>query len=189
MSTLVARLRLPALMERHDPSGVKAVYSAVNAFISLAVMALIAHLTHAPFLFPSLGPTAFLLFYTPLVPAASPRSTVCGHLIGVLAGYLALTLTGLRDTPPDLTDITWSRLAAAAIALGLTCGLMPLLGVAHPPAGATTLIVAMGLLRTPAQLAVIMLAVVLLVVQGLLVNRLAGVPYPLWRPLPAPSGR
>ncbi|GAA0654337.1 hypothetical protein GCM10010193_00570 [Kitasatospora atroaurantiaca] len=66
---------------------------------------------------------------------------------------------------------------------------MPLLGVAHPPAGATTLIVAMGLLRTPGQLAVIMLAVVLLVVQGLLVNRLAGIPYPLWRPLPAPPGR
>ncbi|WP_431684069.1 HPP family protein [Kitasatospora sp. KL5] len=65
--------------------------------------------------------------------------------------------------------------------MGLTCGLMPLLGTAHPPTAATTLIVAMGLLRTPAQLAVVMLAVVLLVLQGLAVNRLAGLPYPLWR--------
>ncbi|MEV6208934.1 hypothetical protein [Kitasatospora sp. NPDC051914] len=76
---------------------------------------------------------------------------------------MALAATGLLDVLPDLTDITWARLAAAAIALGLACGLMPLLGTARPPAAATTLIVAMGLLRTPAQLAVVMLAVVLLV--------------------------
>lgn len=144
------RLELSAVLERYDPSLVRAGYSAVNAGLSLAVMAAVAHFSHAPFLFPSLGPTAFLLFYTPTVPAASPRNTVYGHLIGVLAGYLALTLTGLRDTPPDLTDITWARLWASAVALGLTCGLMPLLGVAHPPAAATTLIVALGLLRTPA---------------------------------------
>ncbi|WP_371483206.1 HPP family protein [Kitasatospora sp. NBC_00315] len=184
------RLELSAVLERYDPSLVRAGYSAVNAGLSLAVMAAVAHFSHAPFLFPSLGPTAFLLFYTPTVPAASPRNTVYGHLIGVLAGYLALTLTGLRDTPPDLTDITWARLWASAVALGLTCGLMPLLGVAHPPAAATTLIVALGLLRTPLQLTVVMIAVVLLAAQGLLVNRLAGVPYPWWRPappVPAPS--
>ncbi|MFC9330075.1 HPP family protein [Kitasatospora sp. NPDC057015] len=190
---LLARLELASVLERHDPSLVLASYSAVNAGISLAVMAALAHFSHAPFLFPSLGPTAFLLFYTPTVPSASPRNSVYGHLIGVLAGYFALTVTGLRDTPPDLTDITWARLWASAVALGLTCGLMPLFGVAHPPAAATTLIVALGLLRTPLQLTVVMIAVVLLVAQGLLVNRLAGVAYPWWRPpppaapLPAPA--
>ncbi|MFE9423678.1 HPP family protein [Kitasatospora sp. NPDC006697] len=182
MRALLARWQLPALIEHHDPSGVKALYSAVNAFVSVAVMALIAHYSNEPFLFPSLGPTAFLLFYTPMTAPASPRNTVCGHLIGVLAGYLALAATGLLHTGPNLDDIGWSRVAAAAIALGATCGLMPLLGVAHPPAGATTLIVALGLLRTPRQLSVVMLAVLVLVLQGVLVNRLAGIRYPLWRP-------
>jgi len=56
--------------------------------------------------------------------------------------------------------------------------------VPHPPAGATTLIVSLGILREPWQLAVLMLAVVLLVIQGFVINRLAGIPYPLWSPRP-----
>jgi CBS domain-containing membrane protein len=40
----------------------------------------------------------------------------------------------------------------------------------------------LGILREPEQLAVLMLAVVLLAAQGLAVNRLAGIDYPLWAP-------
>jgi CBS-domain-containing membrane protein len=59
------------------------------------------------------------------------------------------------------------------------------LKVPHPPAGATTLIVSLGILREPDQLVVLMIAVALLVVQGFVINRLAGIPYPTWRPAPA----
>ena len=61
------------------------------------------------------------------------------------------------------------------------------LRVPHPPAGATTLIVSLGILHTPAQLGVLMLAVVLLVIAGYVINRLAGIPYPRWSP-PRTSG-
>ncbi len=54
--------------------------------------------------------------------------------------------------------------------------------VPHPPAGATTLIVSLGILRTPVDLAVLMLAVVLLTIQGFVINRLAGIDYPTWSP-------
>lgn len=146
-------------------------------------MATAAWVTGAPFVFPSLGPTAFLLFYTPVQPAASPRNTVLGHLIGVAAGYLALALFGLLDAPPALaTSVTTARVAAAALSLGLTGGAMVWAKVPHPPAGATTLIVSLGILREPWQLAVLMLAVVLLVAQGFVINRLAGIPYPVWAP-------
>jgi hypothetical protein len=47
----------------------------------------------------------------------------------------------------------------------------------------------LGILREPAQLAVLMLAVVLLVVQGFVFNRLAGVPYPVWAPRAATDAR
>jgi CBS domain-containing membrane protein len=57
--------------------------------------------------------------------------------------------------------------------------------VPHPPAGATTLIVSLGILREPDQLLILMVAVVLLVAQGFLINRLAGIPYPVWSPRPA----
>ena len=62
----------------------------------------------------------------------------------------------------------------------------PWLGADPSPARlTTTLIVSLGILREPEQLAVLMLAVVLLVVQGFVINRLAGIPYPVWRAAPA----
>jgi CBS-domain-containing membrane protein len=72
---------------------------------------------------------------------------------------------------------------AAALSLGLTSGLMVWLQRPHPPAGATTLIISLGLLREPWQLCVLMVAVVLMVVQGYVINRLAGLDYPRWAPV------
>jgi CBS-domain-containing membrane protein len=59
--------------------------------------------------------------------------------------------------------------------------------VPHPPAGATTLIVSLGLITSIPKLVVLMLAVLLLVIQGFAINRAAGVPYPIWSPRPAPT--
>lgn len=57
---------------------------------------------------------------------------------------------------------------------------MVLLGVSHPPAGATTLIISLGIISKPRELVIIEVAVFLLVAQALVINRLAGLPYPLW---------
>ncbi len=185
---LATRARLPYLVRAHSNRAVMGLFAFVNGIISIAIMATAAVLTGQPLIFPSLGPTAFLLFYTPTAPAASPRNTICGHAIGAAAGYLALVVFGLTNAPPALaTSVTWPRVGAAALSLGLTSGLMVWLRVPHPPAGATTLIVSLGILRTPAQLAVLMLAVLLLVVQGFVINRLAGIDYPTWSPRPAAS--
>jgi CBS-domain-containing membrane protein len=180
---LARRARLTALVERHDSTTVLGLFAFVNGVIAIATMALVALATGEPFVFPSLGPTAFLLFYTPLLPASSPRNTLGGHLIGVVAGYLSLVVFGLTDDLPALaTSVSGARVGAAALSLGLTSGAMVWARVPHPPAGATTLIVSLGILREPEQLVVLMLAVVLLVVQGFVINRLAGIPYPVWSP-------
>lgn len=177
------RLRVPALMERHSSTRVLGLFALVNGLISIGLMAAAALATGVPFIFPSLGPTAFLLFYTPLQPAASPRNTLAGHLIGVVAGYLSLAVFGLLDAGPALaTGVTGPRVAAAALSLGLTSGLMVWTRVPHPPAGATTLIISLGILTRPWQMVVLMLAVALLALQGLAINRLAGIPYPVWAP-------
>ncbi|WP_083733279.1 HPP family protein [Actinomadura sp. CNU-125] len=175
------------LERRYPANAVRAVYCGTNSFLSMAIMAGLAYATHAPFIFPSLGPTAFLLFFSPRTANASPRNTLVGHLIGMFSGYFALVVTGLTSAPPNLEHVTGDRVLAAAIALGLTCGLMPLLRAAHPPAGATTLIIALGLLRSPEDLAIMSAAVVVIVAQGLVINRIAGIPYPLWKPKPAPD--
>jgi CBS-domain-containing membrane protein len=180
---LARRARLPALTERHSSTAVLGLFAFVNGLIAIGVMALVALATGEPFVFPSLGPTAFLLFYTPLLPAASPRNTLGGHAIGAAAGYLALVVFGLTDAAPALaTHVSGARVGAAALSLGLTSGAMVWARVPHPPAGATTLIVSLGILREPAQLGVLMIAVLLLVVQGFVINRLAGIDYPVWAP-------
>jgi CBS-domain-containing membrane protein len=59
--------------------------------------------------------------------------------------------------------------------------------VPHPPAGATTLIVSLGIFHEPRQLVILMIAVLLLVVQGFIINRVAGIEYPVWAPPPPPA--
>lgn len=180
---IIARVRLPWLLRHYARVPVLAVFSFLNGLLSIGIMSIIAVLTGSPFIFPSLGPTAFLFFFTPTAPAAAPRNTIVGHLIGVVAGYFSLLVTGLTMAGPALTvGVTWPRVIAAALSLGLTSGLMVLLRSPHPPAGATTLIISLGLLRQPLQLLILMLAVVVLTLQAVAINRLAGIDYPLWNP-------
>ena len=180
---LFRRFQLTELTRYHNSTTVMALFSFINGCFSIGLMAVVALVTRAPFIFPSLGPTAFLLFFTPTAPAASPRNAVCGHLIGALAGWLSLALFGLTGAPPAIAaGVEWPRVGAAALSLGVTSGLMVLLRVPHPPAGATTLIVSLGVMPQFWQIPVLMAAVVLLVAQAFVINRLAGIPYPLWSP-------
>ena len=63
---------------------------------------------------------------------------------------------------------------------------MILLKAGHPPAGATTLIVSLGIIYKPRYLVVIMVAVLILTIQAWCINRLAGLPVPLWKAAPRP---
>jgi len=181
---ILVRVRLPWLLRHYSRVPILALFSFVNGCISIGLMSALAVVTHSPFVFPSLGPTAFLFFYTPTAPAASPRNTIVGHTIGALAGYFSLVVTGLTMAGPALsTGVTWPRVIAAALSLGLTSGLMVLFKSPHPPAGATTLIISLGILTKPWQLLLLMGAVILLTIQAIVINRLAGVPYPLWNPI------
>lgn len=178
---LLARFRLTHLLKKFPERPMWALFMFINGFIAIAIMSGIAMLSHTPFIFPSLGPTAVLLFYTPLAPTASPRHTIYGHAIGIVCGYGALRLTSLHHAPAAaMTGVTDARILAAALSLALTGALMILLKAAHPPAAATTLIISLGIVTRPFYLVVIEVAVVLLVAQALIINRLAGLNYPLW---------
>ncbi len=191
---LLKRLRLPALLHRLPPKLVWSAYVCINGFITIALLALLGEVTGSPFVFPSLGPTAYLLFFTPLQKSASPRHAVLGHAIGLVCGFGAFWVTGMHPFgQPPAPGFYWPQLLAAALALAATGMLMVAFSVSHPPAGATTLIVALGILYRPWYLVVIEAAVVLLVLQGWVFNHLAGLNYPLWsekgeKPLP-PSMR
>jgi len=179
--SLLRRLRLVWLLHHFPPRLVRSLYVFVNGFITIGLLALLALVSRNPFVFPSLGPTAYLLFFSPLAKTCSPRNTIFGHAIGIICGYGAFVVTGAGALPFGAhPGIFWPRILAAAVSLSATGAFMVLLGVSHPPAGATTLIISLGIISKPRELVIIEVAVFLLVAQALVINRLAGLPYPLW---------
>jgi CBS domain-containing membrane protein len=179
---LIDRLRLNWLLAHLPPRIVWAVYVFLNSFITIALLTSLALVTHNPFVFPSLGPTAYLFFFTPLGESSTPRNAVYGHAIGLLCGFFAYSVTGMHAFPQGFAgEVYWPRILASALALSLTGAVMVLLHVNHPPAGATTMIVSLGILAKAEYLPIIEIAVVLLAVQAFAINRLAGLPYPIWQ--------
>lgn len=159
------------------------IYTFVACLLALAISGLAAWLFRQPLLFPSLGPTALLFFEQPLAAPSSPRNTLIGHFVAILAGALSLAVFGLLDHPSILAEgVTLARTGAATLSLALTGSILLLLRSSHPPTGATTLIVSLGLLQTPREMIMLMVGVVILTVVGWIVNRAFGVPMPVWSP-------
>jgi CBS-domain-containing membrane protein len=170
------------LLKHLPPRLVWSVYVGVNGFATIGLLGLLALVTGSPFVFPSLGPTAYLFFFSPLAEASSPRNAILGHAIGLICGYAAFAVTsGFGPTFAAHGEVHLPRVLAAALALSATGALMALFRVSHPPAGATTLIVALGIISQPRELIVIEIAVILLTAQAFVINRIAGIHYPLWR--------
>jgi CBS domain-containing membrane protein len=178
---LAQRLRLTNLLQRFSERWVWSAFMLINGFLSIFLLAALAALTNSPFVFPSLGPTAFLFFYSPTSPTASPRHCIYGHAIGIACGYVSLLITGLQDAPAAVVaGVGLGRMVAAGLSLSLTGALMIVLRAAHPPAGATTLIISLGIITKPLHLVLIEVAVGLLVLQAIVINKLAGLDYPWW---------
>ena len=158
-----------------------AVYTFVGSLVAIGLSGLWAYIVKQPLVFPSIGATAFLIFETPMAEVGTPRNTMLGHTVGIAAGVASLALFGLLDAPSVyVSGVTLGRVGAIALAVALTGGILRLIRSAHPPAGATTIIVASGLLAKPRQLLDILIGVLLLTIAGWCLNRLMGVPAPVW---------
>jgi CBS-domain-containing membrane protein len=182
VQTALTHLRLAWLLDHFPPLLIWTAYVFVNGFVTIGLLALLAVVSETPFVFPSLGPTAYLFFFQPLGESSTPRNAILGHAIGLVCGYAAFWTAGLAHGAPNFHDgVYWPRILSAALSLALTGALMVMFRVNHPPAGATTLIVALGILSMPYHLVVIEIAVVLLTLQAYVINRLAGLRYPVWQ--------
>ena len=180
---LSQRFKLSTLKKHHRERHVQALFTFINGCLSIGLIGLFAYFTDNPFLFPSLGPTALLLFYKPLAAASSPRNTLVGHIIGIVVGLLCYQLFEHQaNVVTHGAAVSWNVIGAATLSIGFTFGLMVLFNVAHPPAGATTLLISLGVVAQPEQLPVLWAGVVLLVIQAYVINHLAGIPYPIWKP-------
>jgi hypothetical protein len=153
----------------------------VSASLVLLV-GLIGLATGRPWLGPSLGPTIILVAMQPAHPTARAWNIVAGHLGGLAAGIAAVMLLGAQSAPNPLEtgEITAVRVAAATLAILLTAAVGILLRASHPPAAATTLLVALGAISQPPQILATIVGVLIVAVAGELVRR-----YRLDRPVPA----
>lgn len=131
----------------------------------LLVPALIAWATGRPFIFPSLGPSAFSLVMDKK-GTDTAKTVIGGHLIGVAGGLLAyhVLAAGLALSQlPVSRSLSMLHLAASGIlSVVLTTAGMIAARMEHPPACATTLIVSLGLLATFWDALFIIVAIVVL---------------------------
>ena len=158
-----------------------ALYTALGSLLTIALSGVLAWALDEPLVFPSLGATAFLFFETPMAEVASIRNTLIGHTVATVVAFFWLSVFGLVGDPSAIaTTFTVDRVACIALSLACTGGFLRLLRAAHPPAGATTVIVSIGLLTTVSELAILLAGVLLLSAAAWSLNRALGVPAPAW---------
>lgn len=176
-----------------NPQIILAFFALIAGSVTLATITAAAFVTNLPLLFPPLAASAFILYYVPMAGIASPRNVLGGHLLSLVAGLLARwSVPFLLGAHPEVDPLSmsWSQVAAVTMAMGLSSLAMVALRCAHPPAAATATIAAIGFFTTPIQLIGFLTALLLLVVEALVINRvLGGIPYPIWRSKPATALR
>jgi CBS-domain-containing membrane protein len=150
----------------------------------VTLLALLGLATGDPFVYPPIGASAFLIFSMPEVPSAAPRNAIGGQICGVVGGERGpLAVFGLLHRHGGVaSDMSGARAGAIGVSLLLATALMLLFKVSHPAAGATALMISLGIVISPDQWLEFLGAVVLLCAMGVVVNRWAGITYPLWNP-------
>lgn len=136
----------------------------LDAAMHVALLGSIVWMTGHPFIFPSLGPTAFALALHPHEHTAWP--VIGGHFWGIVSGLTVYTCvaSGLAVTgeyAPFSEAGLWLALSGS-LSVALTAIAMLATRSVHAPACATTLIISLGLLPTLTEGAIILVSVTLL---------------------------
>ena len=178
-----ARFSVPALLGRFSERRVVSTVAAINGGLIILTIGILAWLTDLPLIFPALGPSTFIMFSTPMTPGAAPRSVIVGHLICLAIGSAVWHLMSyLSGAPVSVLAGGWPVFCGASLTLAGCCLMLVLLSCPHPPACASGLVVALGGLTAWGDLGLTALVVVWLAIQAVAMNRLAGLPVPLWYP-------
>jgi hypothetical protein len=130
-------------------------------------LGLVAWASGQPFVFPSLGPSAVVLAFDRRGERTRTYRIVGSHLIGGVVGLAAYGLlaagVSITSTPAAFSPEGLRLAASVVVSIVVTSWAMIATNTNHAPACATTLIVSLGLLSTPLQVAVIVASVVVLV--------------------------
>jgi hypothetical protein len=150
------------------------VFAGLRIAVLLCVPALIAWVSGRPFIFPSLGPSAFSLVVAK-GDQSSGRNVIGGHLIGIVGGLLSYHLiahgVSLGELPAPLSLPLLRLVLSGVVSVALTGMGMLALRAEHPPACATTLIISLGLLATYQDVLYIVIGIVVMYAVHLVLYR------------------
>lgn len=158
--------------------GVRAIPDIIWSPLATGVLTLIPGLlglaTGQPWLFPSLGPTAFLQGAEPQLPSSRFYNALVGHLIGLGSAFLFVWAFGAYAEPSVLLEKTMSpaRLWASGAAIAVTVFLQLLTRSLHPPSAATVLLITLGgfpMTRTAA--ITLLVGIIIIAIAGELMRR------------------
>jgi HPP family len=112
-------------------------------------------------------PTAFEIVETPKRPNVHPYNIIIGNLIAILAAFAALWFTGAWGTPSvSAHGVPLDRVWATTVAAMLTVVGTLLARATQPAALSTTLLIALGIMKTVRDGVLIMLAALLITAIG-----------------------
>jgi hypothetical protein len=161
--------------------------TSLYAGLLFTVLGAVAWASGRPFVFPSIGPTAFVLAFDRRGERTRARRLVGSHLLGGVAGLFAWSVLAagvpLTASPPPFSVEGFRLAASATVSVVLTSWAMLATDTVHPPACATTLIVSLGLLSTPLRVGIVVSVGVLVAFHGgvlFLFRRLVGDTHPLY---------
>jgi len=122
----------------------------------VAAMSVAAWISGLPAVVPSLAPSLIGAAAAPGQREHAPATLLAGHAIAIVATVATLAAFGLLGEPPALVaGVSLARMVALPTALALTLAGMLLARRFHPAAGATTLLVGMGIIRPGGDLVVL----------------------------------
>jgi CBS-domain-containing membrane protein len=138
----------------------KSIIAGLFSAITIGVLTLLTYKTQfGLFLISSFGSSMLLIFGYPESPFAQPKNIFFGHLLTSLIGmfFLYLILLPLYIIIP--------------ISVGFGVGLMILLKISHPPAGANPIIVIMGNASPDYLINPIIIGTGIILIFGVVLNR------------------
>jgi len=139
----------------------KSCLAAIFSIITIGALTILTYKTEfGVFLITSFGSSMVLLFGYPESTFAQPKNIFFGHLLTSLVGMFFLYLI-----PLPLYIII-------PISVGFGVGLMSLLNVTHPPAGANPIIIIMGSVSIDYIINPIIIGTGIILIFGVVLNRL-----------------
>lgn len=120
-------------------------------------------------LFPSLGPSIFMLVESPHLKSSSLFDMTVGHLVGIICGYALAIITGAAYVPSPFVvgQLQLSHVVASCVAIALVILIHIHLKISHPPAIATTFLITLGSFKaTWHDLSAIMIGITIIAVAG-----------------------